>query len=60
MTGGTEAARAINHNLARGAQACGAAMGLGSQRAGIEQAETADTFRVRGLAPDTFSSPTWA
>jgi isopentenyl-diphosphate Delta-isomerase len=52
MTGGTEAARAINHNLARGAQACSVAMGLGSQRAGIEQAETADTFRVRDLAPD--------
>jgi isopentenyl-diphosphate delta-isomerase len=52
MTGGTEAARAINHNLARGAQARGVAMGLGSQRAGIEQAETADTFRVRDLAPD--------
>ena len=52
MTGGTEAARAINHNLARGAQACGVAMGLGSQRAGIDQAETADTFRVRDLAPD--------
>jgi isopentenyl-diphosphate delta-isomerase len=52
MTGGTEAARVLNHNLARGAQACGAAMGLGSQRAGIEQAETADTFRVRDLAPD--------
>lgn len=52
MTGGTEAARAINHNLAQGAQARGIAMGLGSQRAGIEQAETADTFRVRAVAPD--------
>ena len=52
MTGGTEAARAINRNLARGAQARGIAMGLGSQRTGIEQAETADTFRVRDLAPD--------
>ena len=52
MTGGTEAARAINHNLARGAQACGIAMGLGSQRTGIEQVETADTFRVRDFAPD--------
>jgi isopentenyl-diphosphate Delta-isomerase len=52
MTGGTEAALAINHNLARGAQACGVAMGLGSQRTGIEQVETADTFRVRDLAPD--------
>jgi isopentenyl-diphosphate delta-isomerase len=52
MTGGTEAARVINRNLAQGAQARGIAMGLGSQRAGIEQPETADTFRVRDLAPD--------
>lgn len=52
MTGGTEAARVINRNLAEGAQARGIAMGLGSQRTGIEQAETADTFRVRDLAPD--------
>lgn len=52
MTGGTEAAGVINRNLAQGAQACGIAMGLGSQRTGLEQAETADTFRVRGVAPD--------
>jgi isopentenyl-diphosphate delta-isomerase len=52
MTGGTEAARVINRNLAVGAQARGIAMGLGSQRAGIEQPETADTFKVRDLAPD--------
>jgi isopentenyl-diphosphate delta-isomerase len=52
MTGGTEEARTINRNLAAGAQACGIAMGLGSQRAGLEQAETADTFRVRAVAPD--------
>ncbi len=52
MTGGTEAARAINHNLARGAQACRIALGLGSQRTGLEQTETADTFRVREMAPD--------
>jgi len=52
MTGGTEAARAINHNLARGAQARGIAMGVGSQRTGIEQSETADTFHVRDVAPD--------
>lgn len=52
MTGGTEAAGAINRNLAQGAQACGIAMGLGSQRTGIEQVETADTFRVRSVAPD--------
>ena len=52
MTGGTDAARAINRNLARGAQARGIAMGLGSQRTGIEQADTVDTFRVRAVAPD--------
>lgn len=52
MTGGTEAARVINRNLAEGAQARGLAMGLGSQRTGIEQADMVDTFRVRDLAPD--------
>ncbi len=52
MTGGTEAAGVINRNLAQGAQACGIAMGLGSQRTGIEQVETAGTFRVRDVAPD--------
>lgn len=52
MTGGTAAAQALNRNLAQGAQARGIAMGLGSQRAGLEQAETANTFRVRDVAPD--------
>ncbi len=52
MTGGAEAAWAINRALAQAAQARGIAMGLGSQRAGLEQAETADTFRVRDVAPD--------
>ncbi len=52
MTGGTEAAGLINRNLATGAQARGIAMGLGSQRAGIEQAETIETFQVREVAPD--------
>ena len=44
MTGGAEAARVLNRNLATGAQARGIAMGLGSQRTGIEQPETVDTF----------------
>jgi len=52
MTGGTGAAGAINRHLAQAAQARGIAMGLGSQRAGLEQAETAGTFRVRDVAPD--------
>lgn len=52
MTGGTEQAERINRNLAAGAQARGIAMGLGSQRTGLEVAATADSFRVRREAPD--------
>jgi isopentenyl-diphosphate Delta-isomerase len=52
MTGGTEAAGAINRNLAAAAQSRGIAMGLGSQRTGLEQPETVGTFRVRDVAPD--------
>ncbi len=52
MTGGTAAAASINRNLAQGAQARGIAMGIGSQRTGLEDAEMAYTFRVRDLAPD--------
>ena len=52
MTGGTEQARQINLNLAQAAQQAGVAMGLGSQRAGIVRPETADTFKVRQVAPD--------
>lgn len=52
MTGGTEQAGAINRTLAEAAQACGIAMGVGSQRAALEQAELAGSFQVRNLAPD--------
>jgi isopentenyl-diphosphate delta-isomerase len=52
MTGGTEAAGAINRNLAAAAQSRGIAIGLGSQRIGLEQPETVSTFCVRDLAPD--------
>ncbi|MEZ4661529.1 MAG: type 2 isopentenyl-diphosphate Delta-isomerase [Caldilineaceae bacterium] len=52
MTGGAERAAQINRNLAQAAQACGLAMGVGSQRAAIADCETANTFRVRNVAPD--------
>lgn len=52
MTGGTPEAARINRNLAEAAQETGVAMGLGSQRAAIEDPGLAETFNVRGLAPD--------
>ncbi len=52
MTGGTDMARAINRNLAQAAQQHGIAMGLGSQRAAIEDDALADSYAVRDTAPD--------
>jgi len=52
MTGGTEAAEQINMNLARAAQAHGVGMGVGSQRAAIENPQWAYTYQVRRVAPD--------
>lgn len=51
MTGGTAEAERINLNLAEAAEAQRLAMGVGSQRAGLERNETAATFRVRAVAP---------
>jgi len=52
MTGGTPEATALNRRLAEAAQTAGIGMGLGSQRAAIEDPTLADTFRVRRVAPD--------
>jgi isopentenyl-diphosphate delta-isomerase len=52
MTGGTAEAATINQTLAAAAQETGIAMGLGSQRAALEQPELASTFQVRSVAPD--------
>jgi isopentenyl-diphosphate delta-isomerase len=52
MTGGTQDAGVINFRLAEAAQECGLAMGVGSQRAGLEHPDQADSFRVRKVAPD--------
>lgn len=52
MTGGTAEATAINRTLAQAAQQARIAMGLGSQRAAIENPELATTFQVRKVAPD--------
>ena len=52
MTGGAEMARRINQNLAIAAQKHGVAMGVGSQRAAIEDETLAPTFKIRQHAPD--------
>jgi isopentenyl-diphosphate delta-isomerase len=51
MTGGTPEAGRINFHLAEAAEAAGIAMGLGSQRAALEEPEFAATFQVRRVAP---------
>ncbi|MEM2908816.1 MAG: type 2 isopentenyl-diphosphate Delta-isomerase [Candidatus Bilamarchaeaceae archaeon] len=52
LTGGYPKAKKINRMLAAAAQNAGIAFGLGSQRAMIENPATADTFKVRDVAPD--------
>ena len=52
MTGGTERANMINEVLATAAEQVGMAMGLGSQRAAIEDDALAESFKVRRYAPN--------
>ena len=51
MTGGVEPGGRINHNLAEAAEALGLAMGVGSQRAAIDNPERGVFYQVRHLAP---------
>jgi isopentenyl-diphosphate delta-isomerase len=53
MTGGTGEAKTINQRLAEAAQEAGVAMGVGSQRAALEEPSQSDTFSItRKAAPD--------
>jgi isopentenyl-diphosphate Delta-isomerase len=52
MTGGAEIAEKVNKNLAAAAQKYGVAMGVGSQRAAIEEKRWEYTYQVRDVAPD--------
>jgi len=52
MTGGTKKAGELNRILAISAQKFGLAMGVGSQRIGIEKTESMKTFKIRKFAPD--------
>jgi isopentenyl-diphosphate delta-isomerase len=52
MTGGTGRAAEINRRLARGAEAAGIALGLGSGRALLEDERLRATFDVRAVAPN--------
>ncbi|MCC7570994.1 type 2 isopentenyl-diphosphate Delta-isomerase [Candidatus Micrarchaeota archaeon] len=52
MTGGFSKAEKINKDLAQTAQKYGLAMGLGSQRAMLEDPKHINTYKVRDVAPD--------
>ncbi len=52
MSGGTPEAGELNRALATVAQKCGLGFGVGSQRPMLLHPETAESYRVRDVAPD--------
>jgi isopentenyl-diphosphate delta-isomerase len=52
MTGGVAKGGLINRILAAAAQHAGVAIGVGSQRAALDDPSLAETFQIRELAPD--------
>ncbi len=54
MTGGAAEARDVNRDIAKAVQALGLGMGVGSQRAMIEDPTLTHTYQVRDLAPDAY------
>lgn len=51
MTGGSDWSAKLNRNLAEAAQKWQIAMGVGSQRAAIENSELTSTYKIRQYAP---------
>lgn len=54
MTGGSALGKKFNFIFASAAQELGIGLGVGSQRAAIEDPRQADSFKVRSVAPDVF------
>jgi len=54
ITGGHKMGGEINRALAKAAQEQGIALGLGSQRAMLENVALSSTYKIRDVAPDVF------
>ncbi len=52
ITGGSPGTEKINRNLAKAAQEMGIGMGIGSQRAMLDDPDMTYTYKVRSVAPD--------